>query len=331
MFFFLLSGFVQSYNYFQKPELPFLQRSFLKRYFRLAIPALTIVLMVYVFHRLGLIRKDLFPYNQLTSSWVQSLLPDNLSFAQAAWHGLYGCFTEISHYYHVLWTMSRELISSWLVLIILFVTHGLPSRLWLIAGWLIVQLFVLYSYNAAAFTVGILCCEMYLNSALFNKIFSDWRTKLICGASGLYLASLPFAAYEGAIENSMYGWLMSIKSLDRVFIYLIGSTLLICWLLFAAGVHKILSKKPLLFLGEISFMVYLSHLLILFSFSPWLLWQLAAGTPSVADLTICFFCSFILTLAISRLLYLGVDRPTVKYCNIFLYKLFEKSGEQRSQ
>src|SRR5687768_12215241 len=46
IFFFILSGFVQTYNYFQKPDLKFLQKSFLKRYIRLAVPLIAVVMLV---------------------------------------------------------------------------------------------------------------------------------------------------------------------------------------------------------------------------------------------------------------------------------------------
>ena len=44
-FFFLLSGYVQTQSYFLNPDVSFLQKSMLKRYFRLAIPVVSVLML----------------------------------------------------------------------------------------------------------------------------------------------------------------------------------------------------------------------------------------------------------------------------------------------
>src|SRR5688572_2860924 len=77
-FFFFLSGYVQSFHYLKNPELGILQKSFIKRYFRLAIPTLIVMLLIFTFHKLHLITKDYIPPDPVTGSWTKSMLPDNL-------------------------------------------------------------------------------------------------------------------------------------------------------------------------------------------------------------------------------------------------------------
>ena len=115
-FFFLLSGYVQTHTYFINPETAFLQKSLIKRYIRLALPVLSVVILVYFFHSFYLIRKDLIPANELTSGWLKSLLPNNLHFFEVIKEGLSDCFRGNSRYYQVLWTMPTELINSFVVL-----------------------------------------------------------------------------------------------------------------------------------------------------------------------------------------------------------------------
>src|SRR4051812_10039992 len=107
-FFFLLSGYVQSYHYFKNPDTIFLQKSFIKRYFRLALPTLAVVIFLFIFHRLHFIHKFQIP-SGLTVGWINSMLPDNLGFFEAVKNALSDCFIANSRYYQVLWTMPIEL------------------------------------------------------------------------------------------------------------------------------------------------------------------------------------------------------------------------------
>src|SRR6218665_1438985 len=138
-FFFLLSGYVQAFHYIKTEDAVFLQRSFIKRYFRLAIPLLAVVILLYVFHRLHLIQKEGIPYHELSSGWCKSMLPDNLGFLELFKYALARCFNGDSGYYQVLWTMSPELYNSWMVIVLLLVTHHIRNKIPLLLAWLVFQ------------------------------------------------------------------------------------------------------------------------------------------------------------------------------------------------
>ena len=127
-FFFLLSGYVQCLPYFLKQDLFLVQKNFIKRYFRLALPTLAVVLMVFAFQHLLLIDKSHFPPNPLTHEWIQSMMPNTLTFFQTLRYGLFDCFNSKSQNYQVLWTMPVELYNSWMVLILLMLTHRLKTN-----------------------------------------------------------------------------------------------------------------------------------------------------------------------------------------------------------
>jgi peptidoglycan/LPS O-acetylase OafA/YrhL len=332
MFFFVLSGFVQTYNYFQKPDLQFLQKSFIKRYFRLAVPVIVVVMMVYVFHKLHFVDKSAISQNDIyfTRKWVETQLPGNLGFFAALKHGAVDCFLMPSRYYQVLWTMPVELLSSWVVMVVLFVTHALPARRQLLIGWMLIQILVIRSTYGVAFTLGILICDLHVNSERFKRLFSRYLVRAFCLAAGLYVSTYPFVSYEGALAKSVYAPLLSIKSENHVIVCAIGVALLLCWLLHARRIQSLLHNRLLLFLGEISFMVYLVHLLMVFSVAPWLYKNLSHHLGNNTCATVTGSLTFGVVVLVSWILYRVADKPVVKYCNIFIGRLFKSNPASQS-
>jgi len=322
-FFFLLSGYVQTVHYFRKPDLYFVQRSFIKRYFRLALPTLAVTLIVFAFHRLQFIHKDHFPPNALTYDWIQSMMPDSLNFFQTVWYGLVECFSSKTQNYQVLWTMPVELYNSWMVLILLMVTHHLKNKLSLFVFWLFIQLFFLQSYYGMSFTLGLLLAYFNTNTPSFGRFFSGKFIKLICLLIGIYFASYPFIGYQNSARQSIYNPISFFDAYPHVISYVFGNLLLFCVVLHSKTIQITLSKRVLKFFGDISFMFYLVHFLLLFSFSPWLFFTLfPLMHNSFANYLITGISTFVLITFVSFLLYKLVDLPVIKSCNSYTKKLF---------
>jgi peptidoglycan/LPS O-acetylase OafA/YrhL len=321
-FFFLLSGYVQTYNYFQKPDYVFLQKSFIKRYFRLALPTLSVILIIFIFHKLHFFTKELIPKNPVTSGWVESILPDNLNFFQAVKHGLSSCFASNSRYYQVLWTMPTELYNSWMIMILLFITHQLKNKNGLFIFWILIQCFVLESYFSVAFTIGMMLCGLEKNSVKFKKVFSRPFIMFLCAAIGLYFASYPHVGYQGSTRHSFYAPISFFEVYPHIISFLIGDSLLLCFLMHSIRSQEFFSKKIFLFFGKISFMFYLVHLFLLLSFTPWFYNKLHSHMGMGPNLIISGIVSFAVISFASYALYLWVDKPVIKYCSIYLKKFF---------
>ncbi len=320
-FFFLLSGYVQSYRYFQNGNTVSIQLAFFKRYFRLALPVLFTVLLIFLFHKNYWIAKNAFPDNPLTDKWVQSVMPDNLQFWQVIRHGLFDCFNTTSRYYQVLWTMPTELFNSWLVMILIFVTHQSKNQWRLLLFWLAVQLFLLQSWYGAAFTVGVLLAALQRDSEKFNQVSEHRVFRGLCLLAGLYFASYPFTGYVGAVKNSIYRPISFFETYPHIISYLIGVSLLFLFMLRAHTLNKILSSKPLLWLGNISFMLYLLHFLILFSFSPWLYQLLKKEMNLELSLSLTAALSLLASLVFSWLSTALVDRPSIRFSHYIARRL----------
>ena len=218
--------------------------------------------------------------------------------------------------------MPIELVSSWMVLIMLFVTHGLSykSRNALFLFWMLVQVVLFKSTYSLLFSIGLLLCLWQLHSARFKQIFSNTFVKILFLIAGLYFASYPFMEYKDSLSNSMY---RPISFFESDFVnYLIGNTLLFCVVLHSSRIKKIFSNKIFLFFGDISFMVYLTHFLLLFSFAPVLYAALLPSVSLTANLVITFTATLGLTIIVSFMMYRLVDKPCLRYCNWYAKKLF---------
>jgi len=323
--FFILSAYVQSYHYFKNPDLQFVQMGFLKRYFRLALPTLAVLLLVFIVHRFNLTTKYLVPADPVTGSWTKSVMPDNLSLLAVIKHALYDSFLGTSRYYQILWTMPIELMNSWMTLIILFVTHQIKKKPFVILFWIIVQLFVMQSFYSVAFSIGLLICYAEIHSEKFRSFFSSKIVKYTALLIGIYFASYPFVGYQNSTVNSFYAPLSFFEKYPHIISYLIGDVLLFCFLLRANQFQKFLQKNILLFFGKISFQFYLVHLLVLLSFTPWIFHTLSSSMSKAANLVVSGLLSFLVITFVSHLLYRFLDVPMLKVLNRFVKKLFSNN------
>lgn len=320
-FFFLLSGYVQTRNYFLNPEIRFVQKSILKRYIRLALPIVPVLLLVYFFHCFFLIRKDLIPQNELTVAWVKSLLPNSLHFFEVLKEALITCFRGNSRYYQVLWTMPTELINSFVVLTMLLVLHTTKHSIKIIALVILIQFIVLQEYYSVAFVTGMLFAKLEVGSKKFNQILAKPFVHFSCLLLGLYFASYPFTGFQNAAAHSVYAPISFFEVYPHIISYLIGVIFLFCFLLHSKVVQKILSGKLFLFFGEISFMFYLIHFLLLLSVSPVIFAQLKKPHDNGLGLAVTGISSFAAITVVAYLLTLLFDRLAIKLSNRFA-KLF---------
>lgn len=321
-FFFLLSGYVQTQAYFRKPTVSFLQKSLLKRYFRLAFPTVSVVVLVFLFHKLHFVHKELIPLNTLNSQWVKGLMPNNLNFLQVLREGLSDCFRGNSRYYQILWTMSTELINSFVVLGLLLLFHNLRHQMRVFVFIILVQFVILGEYYSMAFVCGTLFANLEVNSEKSRSVFNTRPIKYLCLFGGLYFGSYPFTGYQNAAVNSVYAPISFFDTYPHVISYLIGVLLLFCFLLHSKASQQLLTKRIVLFFGQISFMFYLIHFLLLLSFTPWLYQHLSAEHGVNFTFSVSLVTSFMLTTGVAFLLTKFIDAPVIKACNFYVKKFF---------
>lgn len=325
-FFFLISGYVQSHHYFSSNDFTFLQRSFIKRYFRLAIPTLFVLLLVFVFHQFNWFTLSLIPNNTLSGNWVRGLCPNNQKLFEVIFSGIYGSFMGKTQYYPILWTMPAELQNSFMVLILLMITHGSKHKSRLFVFWLVVQLVVFNGYYSAAFTCGLILAKYRIQSPTFVQFFSKKQVQWCCALIGLYFGSYPYTGYEQSTSHSIYYPISFFDKIPHLISFLIGSVFLLLFFLHSNKMQSIFAKKQLVWFGKLSFMFYLLHFLMLLSFTPWLYHLFAASLSRGIALSLSLIFSFILTTLLSYIFTKWIDGPTFKICDWINKKI---SGENQ--
>lgn len=247
--FFVLSGFVLSYaiqNKGQNTERKILSMS-IKRYPRLAIPALLSVLMYWACFHLNLNVHN-------ASIWAARFGTQTGSIFDAFYDGTIRSFIfGKSNYNWVLWTMQVELFGSFLIFLLNYLI--LKNRiLTLIVAIISTILSVLISLK---FALGITCFVLGMFIYFYGKKIS-LKLSLPILILGLYLAGTHNTSYSyqwiyGLFGNNSYAWMT-----------VVSAPLIVYPILMSEEISKALDKKWLVFLGKLSFSIYLLHLLIIY-------------------------------------------------------------------
>ncbi|MEP7452202.1 acyltransferase [Phyllobacterium sp. SB3] len=249
--FFVLSGYVLSVAFFATGDDESVREKLVRRYFRLAIPIVTSCLLCFAVWKIG------------GFNYVDSALPDWIKrfYRPDAALTLPGVFREglvdsflygKGNYNYVLWTMRIEFFGSILVFANCLLLKGIRFRS---AAYLIQAVVGIYMLKAE---------EWFYICFFAGMVIADYRNLVVRWP--VSVAMLVVAVYLGGFHNT---------SLSYAFLGRSGSTgnfcytVSACLFLFAALNNNIvirtLSTKLSDFLGSISFMLYLTHSVVLSS------------------------------------------------------------------
>ncbi|MBD8522336.1 acyltransferase family protein [Lysinibacillus fusiformis] len=317
--FFVLSGFVLSYKFFVKKDKEILVESAVKRYFRLAIPVITSLLLAFIFLKL-----NWYYYGKIifeTRATMPDFYSETVTFLQIIKEGLYSTFFENTTSLNpVLWTMYYELLGSFIVFGFLALFGNSKNR-YLFYGVLLITFWNSYFI---AFILGMILCDLIVNTNML-KILKQKLIVFLFLIIGLFLGSYPYVnpmgtVYEFLVINpsSTFNYFM--------FYHIVGSVLLLIAVLGSDILQKFLSIKPFIFLGNISFSLYLIHFIILCSFSSYLFMRLLdGGLPYNLSFLIMAFPSIIIIFALSYIMHKLIDSKSVDISKKVYEKYFKNS------
>lgn len=253
--FFVLSGFALSYSFFLSREINSVRSSAFRRYFRLTIPISISVFLGYLLKVSGLL------FNGPLSSLVQSKWMANsfnfkasliMAINEAFFDALFAF--DVHHTYNpILWTMTTELYGSFFVYSILSIV-GLHARRYVAYFAVGIILLRIGNYAMVEFLNGIAICDLYLYMA---KTRPTWSVPSV-----LSVAVLLIACFIGGQRVVVVQ--------DLPMLYMIASSMLVLIVTFSALFRKAMDIPILQFLGKISFSLYLTHFLIIYSFTYWI-------------------------------------------------------------
>jgi peptidoglycan/LPS O-acetylase OafA/YrhL len=264
--FFVLSGFVIPLRFFRSGRARTVVHAAAKRWPRLAGLSVLAVLFSYVLFRLGL-----FHYREAAvltgSDWLGEYGGGDpggtlsVSLAGAIREGLVGAFVDKSDSYDpVLWTMRHELLGS-------FLSMGLAlaiRRASAMASGGIVVFVALLAGTADPWLVPFVAGTGLALLVWNRRMTLGWRSTAASIGVGLFLFGYlePAGAYSGMPviqDGAGYRY-------DRILVHTLAGVLVMFGIIANHGAGRVLNVRPLLFLGRLSFPIYLFHFPLLCSF-----------------------------------------------------------------
>jgi peptidoglycan/LPS O-acetylase OafA/YrhL len=323
--FFVLSGYVLSYRYFRTKDPIHVYSSALRRYFRLAVPAVLSILFAYLIMVFGF-----WFYDDIRETTLSSM-PDpfiaSTSFLLMAKEALlHTFFTYGSAYNPVLWTMTYELFGSFLIFAFLLLVGKLKFRFAIYA----ILFWVLGDSYYLGFVLGMLLSDlMYSGRNWLASIQRPWVNLLLLTV-GLYLSSFPYVGIEGTIYSILV-WKSSAGFSYFVFYHIVGSFLILTALLNSSRMKALFSRKLFSYLGKVSFSLYLVHFTIICSFGSFIFYQLDTLLPYSIRVTLTVLITTPIIFAIAHLFYRFIDATTLAVLARWSKRMFEPIKNRRKE
>ncbi len=268
--FFVLSGVVLSAKFFRTGDKQVVVASASKRYARLMLPVLASVLLSF-FLLLVNAYHNVQASLQSGSQWLGGFWQFHPSTRDALYHATIGVFVSgHSDYNTVLWTMKTELLGSFLVFLILLSVGKWRYR---VAAYLLLGLLLAKTYYIT-FMLGVATCDYYHNGGRTVATTLERGLWLPLAALSLYLGSCPVGTLKGTLFQSAITLMPAGVSVS-VLAHILGAFGLVVAILYTPFLQRLLTQKPALYLGKISFSLYLTHFLIVGSLASYLFARLA--------------------------------------------------------
>ena len=247
--------------------------------------------------------------NNYANYWT--FTPDIINAIKAAVWGTF--FTGDDTYNPVLWTMTIEFYGSMLVFAMALLFGSLRNR------WTLYMASALIFFNTyyLAFIIGTALSDAFSSKSL---LFSTLKTenKIILFSIlilGLFLGSYPMDSIK---SDSIYAFLNNgFFQNPRATYHILGASMVMYALLNSQGMQKIFASPLPVFLGKISYSLYLIHFLIISTFTCALFLILYPVLPYYLAALVSCIISLILIIPLSYLYYKYIDLAGIKLSKLF--------------
>ncbi|NTU46833.1 acyltransferase [Candidatus Roizmanbacteria bacterium] len=307
--FFILSGFAISIPFFTKHDTSSLTKTSIKRYFRLLPPIvfcniLTFIILYFHFNynqQAALITKS---YWWLAPNWSQVQLNIGNLFQQSFIDVFVKGVEFTKTFNSSLWTIPYFFLGTFIVTGTLALIGTLKNR-YLLYGILM----VLLPTNYYPFVLGMVLCDLFMREKpllLKNKALIFFAFII-----GIFFSSYPTFPGTDQLKDTMYGFLPRILAPFEYNAYhCLGVILLFYSLISSRIFQKIMEFRVFLFLGKISYSLYIFHIIIILSFSSYVFLQFYPHLGYTA----------------SYLLMMVISLPLVFLGSFFIYRFVEHIG-----
>nr|WP_253199105.1 acyltransferase [Clostridium gasigenes] len=311
--FFVLSGYVLSIKFFKHNDKEIIISGMLKRYLRLAIPVLAVLTLSYLMRKCNLFYFG--DVSSITKTEIMNRYLIKYDYIDILKQSLFQIFIfDIETYNAVLWTMKYEFIGSFIVFFILILFSHCKHKKTLSIALILIFLNSYY----LGFVLGCLLSYISINKKIKIKKITLKFLLLI----SLFFGSYPY--YQGS--NSIY-YIISIKFGEInnfILFHTLGGALLVFVIINFKTLQNIFSSRTMVFLGKISFSLYLVHFLFINSLGCYIFIK----TVNYFNYHISFLVSFIITFLFSIVTAYSfnriIDTPAIYLSNKFSKFILDK-------
>lgn len=271
--FFVLSAFVLTYKFFKTKNYEYLSAGAIKRYFRLVGPVFFSLLVTFLFINLSLT--------------VDVFIAKEFSFQQFIKEAVIGVFINGSSANPPLWTMPYEFMGSMLVFSIAALFTKYKKR-WIIY---LVLIILFHKTHYLAFVFGMMLSD-YFTSDLYLK----YKMKFSYQKLLIFLLLIALFLYTvSGVRQQIWG--------SAIFIFCV---------LHSDYLQKFFSHNLFLFLGKISFSMYVMHAVILSSLSYYINKFIIVSINNFVAMIITLIISLFIIIPVACFVEKYIDRNSIK-------------------
>ena len=262
--FLVFSGFVLCLSYFRTRDRARLKAGAFKRYFRLMPVILAVNILIFILMRLGLYQNSETAAFTKSIPWFQGFNQFEPSFWGMLYESLIGCFVRGSNDYNgVLWTIPYLFWGALLVYLAAYLVG--ENRLRYITYGVMILVSLKTDIYFAGIFLGFVLCDFFSTQKRVIRVYRRFQVcPLLVFLLGFYLTSYPSIGTE--LPGTIYGFLPAAYT---VIYHIAGAVLLTGGVLGCDWLQGFFSQKPFLYLGEISYSLYLLHFPVIAVFSCW--------------------------------------------------------------
>ena len=311
--FMTISGFFVGYRFFITGDKSSLSSGVVKKYFRLVFPIITANIAIYAMMKLGLFLNDDASAIIGSHVFVGNYNQFEPSLFAAVWEAVWGCFaTGANHYNGPLWFIYYEFFGTILVAAILSLLGDSKARY---AAYIIGCVLTIRS-DFLPFILGAVVCDLTYRPPMWLKKLSEkkWLMWLLL-LFGVFLGSYPPIGER--LEGTIYAYIPA----KVILFYIIGASCVLYAVLHLKASHKVLGSRVVTWLNTYSYGFYLTHFLVLCTFSCGFYLALYKHMNYHLLAVLNYILSFGLTVFISFLIQKFVEIPGMKLANGIAKKL----------
>ena len=294
--FLVFSGFVLCLSYFRTRDRSKLRTGAWKRYFRLMPVILAVNVLIFILMYLGLYKNA--EAAELTKSipWFQGFNQFEPKISGMLYESLLGCFVRGSNDYNgVLWTIPYLFWGALLVYLAAYLVG--ENRLRYITYGVMLLVSLKTDIYFSGIFLGFVLCDFFCTQEKLVRLYNRFQSvPLWAFVLGFYLVSYPSIGTE--LPGTIYG---ALPAAYTVVYHLIGAFLLTAGVLGCEKLQWFFSRKPFLYLGKISYSLYLLHFPVIATFSCWFFLKFQGSLGYGMTVGIDFVLTTLVVLLLSRL------------------------------